>query len=333
MVNEKMRFVLIYFGRRGGGVGFHQDLYYELENGPNKVSSVTTSDLESSHAIDGEFKVHIKGSKFKLLRSIRIIMQSKAILDYLNNLEDEIFLMFTMLHPADLFLRLLLRVKGKKVISIIHDDRSHSGEYFPPRVIVRIITHLSQTNLYLSEYVAKRNGEDQINRVFDFPKSRTENIHDSNHKDIDILMYGRIKNYKGIDLFARAISEFKKSYKIVIAGSGQSVLPQASQINRWLTDSEIELLLKRSKIVVCPYIEATQSGIVNQAHKFGVPVVVTPVGALPEQINENNGIISKSCQPQDLAEAIETALQKNWTKVEPTKLYGGINYILGKLTI
>ena len=333
MPNEKIEIVLIYFGRRGGGVGFHQDLFYELDDGKYKVSSVTTSDLESSHEVNEEFKIQIRESKFKILRSLRIIMQSKAILDHLNNLEDDAYLMFTMLHPADLFLRLLLRIKGKKVISIIHDDRSHKGEYFPPRLIVWMITHLSQINLYLSEYVAKRNGENRINSVFDFPKSRTCTIDENKYKDIDILMYGRIKNYKGLDLFAQAVSELKSPYKIVVAGSGQALLPQVLQINRWLTNAEVEALVKRSKTVVCPYIEATQSGIVNQAHQFGVPVVATPVGGLPEQINESNGIISKSCRPQDLAEAIENALQQNWTKVEATKYHGSINTVLDRLII
>jgi len=84
-------------------------------------------------------------------------------------------------------------------------------------------------------------------------------------------------------------------------------------INKWLTNSEIENLVNKSNLVVLPYIEASQSGVIAIAHSLSTPVVVTPVGGLVDQVIEGeNGLIAADVTPKALAMAIDVALARSW---------------------
>ena len=58
-------------------------------------------------------------------------------------------------------------------------------------------------------------------------------------------------------------------------------------------------------MVVCPYIDATQSGVIMSAFALNKPVVCTNVGALPEMVKDNRyGKIVAPENSQALADAI-----------------------------
>ena len=45
-----------------------------------------------------------------------------------------------------------------------------------------------------------------------------------------------------------------------------------------------------ASVVVLPYVEASQSGVVAISFAFGKPVVVTNVGSLPEVVDHGNTV-------------------------------------------
>jgi glycosyltransferase involved in cell wall biosynthesis len=53
-------------------------------------------------------------------------------------------------------------------------------------------------------------------------------------------------------------------------------------IDRYLSNSDAAALFRSASVVVCPYRDATQSGVVLSAFAFGVPVIASAVGGLPE---------------------------------------------------
>ena len=56
---------------------------------------------------------------------------------------------------------------------------------------------------------------------------------------------------------------------------------------------------------MCPYKDATQSGVVQTAFALGVPIVATNVGALPEMVkNDVYGKIVPPCDSDSLAAAM-----------------------------
>ncbi len=83
---------------------------------------------------------------------------------------------------------------------------------------------------------------------------------------------------------------------------------------RWTPYTYEELLayLSVTSVIVVPYHHATQSGVVAMAGGFGIPVVATEVGGLPELLlRGKTGELVPPCDPQRLADAIARVAAKD----------------------
>jgi glycosyltransferase involved in cell wall biosynthesis len=135
---------------------------------------------------------------------------------------------------------------------------------------------------------------------------------------LKVLFFGRIEPYKGLDYLFRAHSalsvEHQRRCRLIVAGHGQ--LPESTPvpagtllINRFIRDDEIRSLLNACDVVVLPYTEGTQSGVIPLAYHFRRPVICTRVGALPEMIREGEtGLLVEARNTAALAQAIATFL-------------------------
>jgi glycosyltransferase involved in cell wall biosynthesis len=136
-----------------------------------------------------------------------------------------------------------------------------------------------------------------------------------------VLFFGRIWPYKGLENLIRAepwIARQIPEVKIVIAGHGEEferyrrlmVHPERFVIlNRHIADAEVATLFRQASVVVLPYIEASQSGVIPIAYTYGKPVVGTTVGGLPEMIEDGvTGYLVPPGDVQKLAEAIVAIL-------------------------
>jgi len=132
-----------------------------------------------------------------------------------------------------------------------------------------------------------------------------------------ILFFGRLLPYKGIDILIDAFKLLVQrypDYRLVVAGRG-TVPPKLKALainsrveiyNDWLSDKEINRKCIESDFAVFPYIDASQSGAVAVAQSLGRPVIVTRVGGLPEQIIEGEtGLIVPPSNAQALTCAME----------------------------
>jgi glycosyltransferase involved in cell wall biosynthesis len=132
-----------------------------------------------------------------------------------------------------------------------------------------------------------------------------------------ILFFGRIWPYKGLIHLVRAepmISQAVPDVEIVIAGEGENLEPYRAAMtnpdrfvvhNRYIGRNELAGLLGRADVVVLPYVDATQSGVVALAYAYSKPVVATTVGGLPEMVE--HGITGLLVPPRDepaLADAV-----------------------------
>ena len=123
-----------------------------------------------------------------------------------------------------------------------------------------------------------------------------------------ILFFGQIQSHKGLDLLLPAMVELHKYNEyvhLIVAGKGNfsfdlevyRSLHYIHFYNRFIPDDELAALIKYSEFVVCPYKDATQSGVVMSAFAFCKPVLATNVGALPEMVENNK--FGKIVQPLD----------------------------------
>lgn len=135
-----------------------------------------------------------------------------------------------------------------------------------------------------------------------------------------ILFAGKISPYKGIDYLLpamREIHKFNKDIMLIVAGSGKfhfdiSLYEKENYIefrNRFIPDDEMVSLIQHCLFVVCPYTDATQSGVIMSAFAFNKPVIATNVGGLPEMVvNGKFGLIVKKKNVEALSLAINSLL-------------------------
>jgi glycosyltransferase involved in cell wall biosynthesis len=137
-----------------------------------------------------------------------------------------------------------------------------------------------------------------------------------------ILFFGRIWKYKGLEYLIQAqaaITRAMPGAKIVIAGQGEDFEPYRQMMaepdrfevhNRYITAAERHELFCGASVVVLPYIEATQSGVVPFAYSYAKPVVATRVGAIPDAVDDGiTGIMIPPRDPAALADSVIGLLQ------------------------
>lgn len=143
-----------------------------------------------------------------------------------------------------------------------------------------------------------------------------------------ILFFGKLRPYKGVELLLDAFlliaPDQHANYRLILAGEPKKGAEdylrgiQESVDNcfskgqvllkaEFIADEEMELYFKAADVLVLPYKEIFQSGILFVAYRFGLPVIATDVGSFREDIIEGRtGFICKAADPGDMAKAVET---------------------------
>ena len=141
-----------------------------------------------------------------------------------------------------------------------------------------------------------------------------------------ILFFGRIDEYKGVDVLIEAFQKSEVSrqgIKLIIAGKGKlkNNIKQLSKdiilINKYIENDVLANLINNCKFVVLPYLTATQSGCVMSAFAFNKPIIATRVGDLPNEVVD--GIYGSLCEPnniEDLSEKIRVMCSLNLKRFE-----------------
>jgi glycosyltransferase involved in cell wall biosynthesis len=76
-------------------------------------------------------------------------------------------------------------------------------------------------------------------------------------------------------------------------------------INKFVANEAVHLYFTAANVVILPYNEATQSGILSIAYGFAKPVVITDVGGLAELVDDGKtGFIVPPHDVPKLAESI-----------------------------
>lgn len=115
---------------------------------------------------------------------------------------------------------------------------------------------------------------------------------------INLLFFGLVREYKGLDLLLEALSDERlkqmplhltvagefydnyKKYEDLVEQLG--LKERVSMQNKFVEDNEVVNYFCSTDLVVLPYKSATQSGVTQIAFHFSKPMLVTCVGGLPE---------------------------------------------------
>lgn len=136
----------------------------------------------------------------------------------------------------------------------------------------------------------------------------------------NILFFGLIREYKGLDILLEAFKTLGDDYNLIIAGEPYGSFEKYDRLIRecpnreniklfpsYIRDSEVKQYFSAADITVLPYRSATQSGISSISYHFEVPMIVTDVGGLKETIGDTGtGIVA----PYPSAECIRSAIEE-----------------------
>jgi glycosyltransferase involved in cell wall biosynthesis len=238
-----------------------------------------------------------------------------------------------VLEEKNVWLNLLLPfIRNIPVVTTVHDVEYHPGDTMSqkvprwcPRLFVR------QSNAVVVHGPVLRKKAIQVLSISDDDIHVIRHPATTNHRklassaglsrlasrNITVLFFGRIQLYKGVDILidaANRVASDLDGVRFVIAGRSdhltrpilaRATAPYFDVRDRFIADQEVAQLFTDADIVVLPYVEASQSGVLAIAYSFGLPVVATDVGELGSSVRQDDaGIVVKSADPTALAEAL-----------------------------
>jgi len=290
----------------------------------------------------GKYLEHCASVHFAVYPSNRfadIFRTSRSLISLFNRLKVDYY------HLDDLSPRLLLLIPHlysvrKKLILNVHDPKQHKGEFelkryllksFFFRFVYKYMVYSDYSKTRLSDIIDGKNK--QIVNLKMMPYTVFSDFKPAEYR-IDpehflISFIGRISSYKGINVFIEAAKIVNGHYpeqKFMVAGKRvpnyqlEYSVEDLARFNilineKYLSNSELTGIVLDSSIIVCPYQEATQSGVVMTAHALERPVLVTNCGGLPENIEHGEtGLIAGSISAESVAENILYYLNNNLFK-------------------
>ena len=136
----------------------------------------------------------------------------------------------------------------------------------------------------------------------------------------NLLFFGLIRDYKGLDILLDAFGKLDSGYQLIVAGEPYGSFVKYRNIidrspakdrirlfTRYIKDSEVKVFFSASDLAVLPYRSATQSGISAIAYHFEVPMVVTDVGGLRQSIGDcGTGLVAPKADADCVVREIRT---------------------------
>lgn len=237
-------------------------------------------------------------------------------------------------HPINLFL--FTQIDHSRLIVYVHDHIVHLGVPFFKRVLINLQlkqifakaeTIIVSSNFMRLDIIEKKLCKDESKIYVNYLGLLENHLYPQKVvEDIDVLFFGRIEYYKGLDvLFKSHDYLINKSVRFTIVGRGDIMktfhvdkIPSfVDVVNRYVSDKELAVFIQRSKIIVLPYYEATGTQTVQTVFYYKKPVIATNVGCFPEYIsNGEDGLIVPAGNPRELAYAINLLLGNESLRIQ-----------------
>lgn len=142
---------------------------------------------------------------------------------------------------------------------------------------------------------------------------------------VRLLFLGFQRHYKGPDIAIDALGRLVDDGRdVTLTIAGERWDPDADLTPRiearglggrvtllecYLDDAELADAIHEHHLLIAPYRTATQSGVVGMALAGGRPVVVTPVGGLPDAVVDGEtGVVATAVDPASVADALGRAI-------------------------
>lgn len=107
-----------------------------------------------------------------------------------------------------------------------------------------------------------------------------------------ILFFGLLRPYKGLDTLLRAFRQLQGAELWIVGNPRMDLEPlhrlaagapgRVRFVSRFIEDAEVPPVFRRADLVVLPYRDAEQSGVLYTGLAFGKPLLLSTAGGFPE---------------------------------------------------
>jgi glycosyltransferase involved in cell wall biosynthesis len=209
---------------------------------------------------------------------------------------------------------LALALRRLPLVTTIHDVRVHPGDgnsQRVPRIFVSTLVKRSTAIIVHGETLRSDAAAElpiDSTRILVFPHpplvrystlANQAGFFKPDDNLFRILFFGRIHEYKGLRYLieaAPAIRQKLPNARFVIAGKGDNFSDYEKMIadpscfelhNYFVTEKDAARMFTDADLLVLPYIEASQSGVLLIALTFALPVIATDVGEMGRIVRSN----------------------------------------------
>jgi glycosyltransferase involved in cell wall biosynthesis len=227
---------------------------------------------------------------------------------------------------------------GVPVVTHIHGGKFHEFYATSPKIVQSAIRHLlghSSAVIALGNTWAERLTAIQPSAeifVIPNPARPSEAVEQPKEcQPVGVLFVGRVEEQKGtfclIEAWHQMVvdHEARRSARLTIVGDGdverahalvrELGLEDNVAITGWVTPVEVQRFLRSSQVLVLPsHIEGQPMSIL-EAMANGLCVIASPVGGIPDLIDDSCGILVPPGDVASLASALGDVVQDEQTRV------------------
>lgn len=326
-----------FYPYRGGLAQLNARLYTELSK-RNEVKAFTFTTLYPDFLFPGKTQYVSEGDSATVIDSDRTLSSINPFTyirtaKRINKFAPDILIIpywMSFLSPAFGSVCLFLN-KKIKVISLVHNAISHErtllekplAKYFFNRCDAFIVMSEPVKNDLLT---LKKDARIllQPHPIYDHYAEHTDKSLACEKLGIradrkNLLFFGLIRDYKGLDILIEAMSGLDDSYQLIISGESYGSFDKYTELisqsslkdniivfEQYIPDEMVTTLFSAADVLVLPYKSATQSGVVALAYQLELPMVATDVGALGDTIKDSDtGVVVSEASPNIVAEGIK----------------------------
>ena len=194
----------------------------------------------------------------------------------------------------------LLAEMDAVIVHSEHGARRLQGDFGVPPVKLRVIPHGA------FDYLTRQ--EDEVPLPAEL-------------RQVDgpvILAFGLVRPYKGTDVLLDAFRRVEGA-ELWVVGMPRMPMDELHElarrapgkvrfVDRFITDPEIPAFMRRAELVVLPYRNIEQSGVLYTALAFGRPLVLSSVGGFPEIAEQGAARLVPPEDPDALADVLRELL-------------------------
>lgn len=325
-----------FYPYRGGLAQLNARLYTELSR-QNEVKAFTFTTLYPDFLFPGKTQYVAEGDTATVIDSDRVLNSINPFTyirtaRHINKYAPDLLIIpywMSFLAPAYGSVCLFLN-KRTKVVALVHNAIPHEKR-FVDKSFARFFFNRCDAFIVMSEPVRqdllslKKDAKIllQPHPIYDQYAERTDKASACKALGIredkkNLLFFGLIRDYKGLDILIEAMGMLDDSYQLIIAGESYGSFDKYTELinqsplkdnivvfEQYIPDDMVSALFSAADVLVLPYKSATQSGVVALAYQMELPMVATNVGALGSTVKDSEtGLVVSEPTPGHIAKGI-----------------------------